>query len=144
MAEPEASGSMEVEEKYLDDAVRILLKKGGHCFVWLFYGDLGSGKTTVIKKVCEALGVSGGMSSPTFSLVNEYAGDKGKIYHMDFYRVKNAEVFDLGVEEYFESGSYCFVEWPDRLGNWRPEKYLEVHLSVNVSGSRYLEYQMHG
>lgn len=85
--------------------------------VVLFYGEMGSGKTTLIKEICKVLGVKEGMSSPTFSIVNKYTTEKGAIiYHFDLYRVKNLnECLDFGVEEYLDSGHYCFIEWPEIL-----------------------------
>ena len=83
----------------------------------LFKGEMGAGKTTLIKEICKSLGVEGLVSSPTFSLVNEYKTSGGEIiFHFDFYRIKNLqEVYDMGYEEYFFSGSYCFIEWPEMI-----------------------------
>src|SRR5690606_26928622 len=87
-------------------------------------------KTTFIKAIGRVLGVKGGMSSPTFSIVNEYEGRAGdKIYHFDFYRLKNeGEAYDIGAEEYIDSGSYCLIEWPDKAPGLLPEKYIEVSI----------------
>lgn len=92
---------------------------------------MGSGKTTFIKAVGHVLGVQEGMSSPTFSIVNEYETASGeKLYHFDFYRLKNElEAYDIGTEEYFDSGNYCFVEWPDKITGLLPEKYVEVSIT---------------
>ena len=83
--------------------------------VVLFYGEMGAGKTTLIKEICAQLGVTDGMSSPTFALVNEYhTKDNSTIYHFDLYRIKNIEeCLDMGMEEYIQSGNYCFIEWPE-------------------------------
>ncbi len=96
----------------------MLLKSAQNLRIWLFYGDLGAGKTTLIKAICKQLGVSETvLSSPTFSIINEYRGKDSLVYHFDFYRMRNeTEILDLGLEEYFESNAYCFVEWPERLG----------------------------
>lgn len=95
----------------------------------LFYGEMGSGKTTFIKEICRQLGVAGSMSSPTFAIVNEYAATKGKIYHFDLYRVKNLEeCLDLGMEEYLYSGNYCFIEWPDMAKQILPEDAVKVFI----------------
>src|SRR3569623_2091718 len=79
---------------------------------FLFYGEMGAGKTTLIKAMTEALNIEGQASSPTFAIVNEYAGKTGPVFHFDFYRLKNqTEALDMGYEEYFYSGNYCFIEW---------------------------------
>lgn len=98
----------------LDEVARDILASLYNRKVVLFYGEMGSGKTTLIKEMCRQLGVTGSMSSPTFGLVNEYEAEKGKIYHFDLYRVKSLEeCLDIGMEEYLYSGDYCFIEWPD-------------------------------
>src|SRR5690349_10647889 len=104
-----------------------LLKLGKSNNVWLFYGDLGAGKTTLIKQICMNLGVQERLlSSPTFSIINEYPTQSGKVFHFDFYRMKNEwEILDLGVEEYFDSGYFCFIEWPERLGSLVPDQYFK-------------------
>ncbi len=100
--------------------------------VFALYGQMGAGKTTFIKAICTELGVKGRMSSPTFSLINEYLTSSGqKIYHFDFYRIKSEkEAFDLGYEEYFYSGNYCFIEWPDKIENLLPENCAKVKIEV--------------
>jgi tRNA threonylcarbamoyladenosine biosynthesis protein TsaE len=105
--------------------------------IFLFYGEMGAGKTTFIKALCEALGVEGSVTSPTFSIVNEYAGQSGTVYHFDFYRLKTqTEALDMGYEEYFYSGDYCFIEWPERIPDLLPTHYAEVHISAENDGSR--------
>jgi tRNA threonylcarbamoyladenosine biosynthesis protein TsaE len=101
----------------LKDVARTLLAEGKDRRVWLLHGEMGSGKTTLVREFCKQLGVKDPISSPTFSIVNEYAlADGGKVYHFDFYRIRNeSEAFDIGVEEYFCSGHYCFVEWPEKI-----------------------------
>ena len=96
--------------------------------VILFYGEMGVGKTTLIKVLCKELGVDEPTNSPTFSIVNEYLSTNNKsIYHFDFYRVeKEEEVFDLGYEDYFYSGNYCFVEWPEKISNLLPENAIKI------------------
>lgn len=113
---------------------------------WLFYGNLGAGKTTLIKSICKELGVDENhLSSPTFSIINEYASHSGIIYHADFYRIKNeTELFDIGMDEYLSSGNYCFIEWPDRLGSLLPDKYFRVIISETGPFTRTIEYQKHG
>ncbi len=96
--------------------------------VFIFSGSMAAGKTTLIKHLCAALGSTDNVGSPTFSLVNEYHThtDK-KIFHFDFYRIeKEQEAFDMGFEEYIYSGNYCFIEWPEKIHNLLPEKYVRV------------------
>lgn len=99
--------------------------------VFLFYGEMGVGKTTFIQVLCKELGVEEAMSSPTFSLVNEYQSNDGNlIYHFDFYRVEQPEeALDIGAEEYFYSGNYCFIEWPEKINNYLPDDALEIHIN---------------
>lgn len=113
----------------LDEVARDIIGALYNRKVVLFYGEMGSGKTTLIKEMCRQLGVTGAMSSPTFSIVNEYGSEKGKIYHFDLYRVKNLEeCLDLGMEEYLYSGSYCFIEWPDVAKRILPEDCATVRI----------------
>lgn len=83
----------------------------------LFKGEMGAGKTTLIKAICHQLGIENNVSSPTFSIVNEYVTNKGEpVFHFDFYRIKNIrEAYDMGYEEYFFSGNYCLIEWPEMI-----------------------------
>jgi tRNA threonylcarbamoyladenosine biosynthesis protein TsaE len=105
--------------------------------IFLFYGEMGAGKTTLIKALCQELGVEGQTSSPTFSIVNEYADAKGRVYHFDFYRLKNqTEALDMGYEEYFYSGDYCFIEWPEKIPDLLPANYTEVYIIANNDGTR--------
>ena len=97
-----------------------------------FSGPMGAGKTTLIKAICEELGVKDTISSPTFSIVNEYHAAEGKkIYHFDFYRINSLnEAYDLGYEEYFYSDAYCFIEWPEKITGLLPENVLKVNISL--------------
>lgn len=97
-----------------------------------FHGVMGAGKTTLIKALCEALGVQDTISSPTFSIVNEYRTTKGeKIYHFDFYRIKSVEeAYDMGYEEYFYSKAYCFIEWPEKIQELMPLTYEKITIEV--------------
>ena len=105
--------------------------------IFLFYGEMGAGKTTLIKVLCEYLGTSDAATSPTFSIVNEYAAPQGKIYHFDFYRLKNeTEALDMGYEEYFYSGNYCFIEWPEKISGLLPEHFTRVNIKVTGDNSR--------
>jgi tRNA threonylcarbamoyladenosine biosynthesis protein TsaE len=105
--------------------------------IWLFEGEMGAGKTTLIKALCQELGVADHVSSPTYSLINEYLDESGKlIYHFDFYRIKDqSEAIDIGSEEYFYSGNICFIEWPSMIPDLLPEKYLKINIEV-VSPTR--------
>jgi len=98
----------------------------------LFYGQMGVGKTTLIKELCKSLGVLDNISSPTFSLVNEYqTANNDKVYHFDFYRIEDEEeAFDIGIEDYFDSKNWCFIEWPENIENLLPLDAVEIHLSL--------------
>jgi len=98
----------------------------------LFYGQIGVGKTTLIKELCKSLGVLDNISSPTFSLVNEYqTANNDKVYHFDFYRIEDEEeAFDIGIEDYFDSKNWCFIEWPENIENLLPLDAVEIHLSL--------------
>ena len=108
--------------------------------VLLFYGDMGVGKTTLIKEIVKQLGVDDIVSSPTFSLVNEYLSLKGEtIYHFDFYRITDEEeALDMGVEEYFDSNNWCFVEWPENIKNLLPLNAVTISIVRNENESRSL------
>lgn len=103
----------------------------------LFYGDMGVGKTTLIKELAKKLGVQDTLSSPTYSIVNEYLLDSDKLYHFDFYRIKNEEeAMDLGIEEYFETNHWKLIEWPEKISNLLPEENTKIQLTINLNGSR--------
>ena len=100
---------------------------------------MGAGKTTLIKLLCEYLGTAEPVTSPTFSIVNEYIGKANKMYHFDFYRLKNqTEALDLGYEEYFYSGSYCFIEWPEKIPDLLPEHYVSIAITLTGKNSRQI------
>lgn len=109
--------------------------------VILFYGEMGAGKTTLIKQLCKVLGVEEETTSPTFSIVNEYLSIHNKtIYHFDFYRIEEeAEVFDLGYEDYFYSGNYCFIEWPEKIPNLLPEDVISVKIELAEDNERIIK-----
>ena len=99
--------------------------------IFLFYGNMGAGKTTFINELCHALGVTEHTSSPTYSIVNEYNSPSGRIFHFDFYRLKDEmEALDMGYEEYFYSGDYCFVEWSEKIPNLIPLNYVKIAIEV--------------
>ena len=107
-----------------------------HKKVWLFTGEMGAGKTTFIKTICKLLGVSDDMSSPSFSIVNEYAaGKNGFVYHFDLYRMKSInELREIGFDEYVFSGKYCFVEWPQVLNSGYDD--VAVNVLIAVEGNK--------
>lgn len=117
-----------------------LIEAFGDKKVIAFKGEMGAGKTTLIKAICEELGVKQTISSPTFSIVNEYLTSTGKkIFHFDFYRINNiSEAYDMGYEEYFYSGAYCFIEWPEKISELLPNDVLNLNISVK-DGVRVLE-----
>ena len=104
----------------------------------LFYGDMGIGKTTLIKELIKQLDSDDVVSSPTFSLVNEYHSRKGeKIYHFDFYRIEDEnEALDIGIEDYFCDNDWCLIEWPEKVKNLLPLNAVEIHLSINDDETR--------
>ncbi len=108
--------------------------------IFLFYGDMGVGKTTLIKEIVKQLGVDETSSSPSFSLVNEYHTAKETIYHFDFYRIEDiAEAYDIGVEDYFYFGNYVFIEWPENISKLLPENANRIDIKINKNGSRTLK-----
>ncbi|MBD1429876.1 tRNA (adenosine(37)-N6)-threonylcarbamoyltransferase complex ATPase subunit type 1 TsaE [Sphingobacterium litopenaei] len=115
----------------LKEAAQQVVKTFSDDRIFLFYGSMGAGKTTFINELCLALGVTEHTSSPTFSIVNEYSIPQGSIYHFDFYRLKNEmEALDMGYEEYFYSGDYCFVEWSEKIPNLIPLHYVKIAIEV--------------
>ncbi|MBC7749683.1 MAG: tRNA (adenosine(37)-N6)-threonylcarbamoyltransferase complex ATPase subunit type 1 TsaE [Methylotenera sp.] len=108
--------------------------------VILFHGEMGVGKTTLIKQLCKTLGVVGATSSPTFSLVNEYEADVNQlVYHFDFYRLnKEEEALDMGIDDYLYSGNWCFIEWAEKIPNLIPETHSVITISQLPDGKRCL------
>jgi tRNA threonylcarbamoyladenosine biosynthesis protein TsaE len=102
------------------------------------YGSMGAGKTTFVKAVCDAMKVTDVVNSPSFAIVNEYSVPDGKsVFHFDFYRLKSStEAFDMGYEDYFYSGNYCFVEWPEKIDGLLPEHHLKVNIEELSDSSR--------
>ena len=100
--------------------------------IFCFYGELGAGKTTLIKEMCRILGAIDSGSSPTFSLINEYDAGFGKtLYHFDLYRLKNEnEIYDIGYEDYIFSNNYCFIEWPEKIAHLLPPDHIKVRIEV--------------
>ncbi len=122
----------------LPDAARAVLSLIGNHKVVAFYGTMGAGKTTLIKALCAAMGISATVNSPTFSIVNEYRRPTGEpVYHFDFYRInKIEEVYDFGYEEYFYSGQLCLIEWPELIEPLLPAGTLKLHINIEPDGRR--------
>jgi tRNA threonylcarbamoyladenosine biosynthesis protein TsaE len=107
--------------------------------IFSFEGEMGAGKTTLIKELAKTLGVTEVVTSPTFSIVNEYDADGRIIYHFDFYRIKNLqEAYDIGYEEYFYSGNICFIEWPEKIAPLLPEHYVKIEIKPLNENDRLL------
>lgn len=133
---------------HLDDlamAANELVKQSEGLNVWLLKGEMGVGKTTLVKQIVNQLGVEGTVASPTFSIVNQYGLTDGKvIYHFDLYRLKNElEAFDIGLEEYLSSGHLCLIEWPEKLERLLPHQYFEVDIQFQDSLTRKIYYRRH-
>ena len=132
---------------HIQEAARQFIENIGDHRVFAFYGKMGAGKTTFIKAVCEELGVEDVITSPTFAIVNEYSTDSSllspdsSIFHFDFYRIKKLEeVYDMGFEDYFYSGSLCFIEWPELIEEVLPEDAVKVNIAENADGSRTVTF----
>ena len=113
---------------------------------WVFRGEMGAGKTTLIKQICEDLDVIDIVNSPTFSIVNEYLTEEDRpIYHFDFYRIKDEqEAFDVGTGEYLESGDLCLLEWAEKIPGLLPEHYIEISITLVDSLQRKIMVKRHG
>ncbi|EHQ26853.1 tRNA (adenosine(37)-N6)-threonylcarbamoyltransferase complex ATPase subunit type 1 TsaE [Mucilaginibacter paludis] len=121
----------------LPQAAEQVIASASNKKIFLFHGEMGAGKTTLIKALCKELGVTDNVASPTFSIVNEYRIPTGKIYHFDFYRLKNqTEALDMGCEEYFYSGDYCFIEWPEMIPDLLPDQHINIHIKVLSGDNR--------
>ncbi len=140
---------MEVFSKAIDDLPALakqIVDYAGEEKMWLFLGEMGAGKTTLIQNICRVLGVVDTTTSPTFSIVNEYRDRNDEsIYHFDFYRIKDeTEAMDIGVEEYFDSGKLCLVEWPEKIPSLIPNQYLSIIISLETQTSRKITLQHNG
>ena len=138
---------MEIKINSLDsihEAARQFIAAMGDNTVFAFYGKMGAGKTTFIKAVCEELGVTDVINSPTFTIVNEYRSEEAGelIYHFDFYRIKKLEeVYDMGYEDYFYSGALCFIEWPELIEDVLPGDAVKVYIDEQEDGSRKIHFE---
>lgn len=122
-----------------------LVKQSEGLNVWLLKGEMGAGKTTLVKQIVDQVGVEGAVASPTFSIVNQYGNaDEKVVYHFDLYRLKNElEAFDIGLEEYLNSGHLCLIEWPEKLEKLLPDQYFEVQIQPYDSLRRKIYYRRH-
>jgi len=126
----------------LRNVAKIILEKSGNQRVFCFFGRMGAGKTTLIKAFCEVLGSVDVVNSPTFSIVNEYEREDGSsIFHFDFYRInKQEEVYDIGFDEYLESGDYCLMEWPELIMELLPDSYVKVSIEEEYNENRIIYF----
>ena len=137
--------SMEIKINSLSEissAAKQFVAAMGDNTIFAFYGHMGAGKTTFIKAICEELGVEDVITSPTFAIVNEYTDGKGEpVYHFDFYRIKKQEeVYDIGFEDYVESGSVCLMEWPELIEDILPADTVKVRITEQPDGTRLVEF----
>ena len=130
--------------KELPQIAQSIIAQARHKIV-LFYGAMGAGKTTLIKEVVKQLGISDTVSSPTFSLINEYRSNSGTpVYHFDFYRIeKEEEAMDIGVEEYFDSGHWCLIEWPEKVENLLPLMTVSITITIDADQMRTIQLTNH-
>jgi tRNA threonylcarbamoyladenosine biosynthesis protein TsaE len=133
-------------EASIEEAAKKIIRFAGDCTIWLFDGEMGAGKTTLIKSICKVFQVTDNVSSPSFSIINEYQNAEGKhFYHFDFYRIKNErEALDLGLEEYFDSVDICMIEWPSMIASWIPDRYLNIKIEIISEHSRKIYLTRHG
>ncbi len=126
----------------IHETAREFINSIGDHRVLAFYGKMGAGKTTFTKAVCEELGVTDVITSPTFAIVNEYTAGNGEpVYHFDFYRIKKLEeVYDMGYEDYFYSGNLCLMEWPELIEDLLPEDALRIAIEENPDGTRTVTF----
>ena len=126
----------------INEVARQFVDQMGDHKIFAFYGKMGAGKTTFIKAMCEELGVTDVINSPTFAIVNEYMDGKGEaIYHFDFYRIKRVEeVYDIGFDEYIYSGNLCLMEWPELIEQLLPEETVRVDIMENPDGTRVIRF----
>jgi tRNA threonylcarbamoyladenosine biosynthesis protein TsaE len=128
------------DKKHIPEAAARLVRSFSNKRIFAFYGTMGAGKTTIIKAICKNLKAMDLVSSPTFTLVNEYRTETDEtLYHIDFYRIKKQEeVFDFGIEEYLDGNAYCFMEWPELVEDILPPETVRVRISVLKNEQRIL------
>ena len=129
----------------IDEIANLLIQEAGDQKVWIFRGEMGAGKTTLIKSLAKALQVADSVSSPTFGIVNEYQTQtKELLYHFDFYRLDDPmEALDIGIEEYFYSGNYCWLEWAEKIAPFLPEQFFHIELALASETGRILTFHHH-
>ncbi len=129
----------------IDEIAHLLIQEAGDQKVWIFRGEMGAGKTTLIKSLAKALQVADSVSSPTFGIVNEYQTQaKELLYHFDFYRLDDPmEALDIGIEEYFYSGNYCWLEWAEKIAPFLPERFFQIELALASEKERILTFHHH-
>ncbi len=128
----------------LTDVAKRILEKKENTNILAFYGDMGAGKTTLINAICQQLNVEDIVTSPTFAIINEYSlpGEE-KVYHFDFYRIRNImEVYDIGFEDYIDSGFLCLIEWPEKIEQLLPEHRMDIHISIKEENERVIDYSI--
>ena len=130
---------------HIDDIAHLLIQEAADQKVWIFKGEMGAGKTTLIKSLAKALEVADSVNSPTFGIVNEYqTKTKGLLYHFDFYRLDDPmEALDIGIEEYFYNGNYCWLEWAEKIAPYLPERFFYIQLALASETGRILTFHHH-
>jgi tRNA threonylcarbamoyladenosine biosynthesis protein TsaE len=127
----------------IDSVTQKLIDLAGEVKIWVFKGEMGAGKTTLIKSLAKAFDIIDQVSSPTFGIVNHYENPRQEeFFHFDFYRIDNPmEAFDIGIEEYFYSGNYCWLEWAERIGSFLPEQFFLIEIITDSPKQRTLNLQ---
>ncbi|GAB3221786.1 tRNA (adenosine(37)-N6)-threonylcarbamoyltransferase complex ATPase subunit type 1 TsaE [Algoriphagus aestuariicola] len=135
--------TIQYELDQIENAARRIIEEAGDEKIWIFQGQMGAGKTTLIKALAKQLGVVDQVSSPTFGIVNEYGTAAGsKIFHFDFYRMDDpTEALDIGIEEYFYGGEYCWLEWAEKIAQFLPEEFLLIRIIPDSQNSRTITLQ---
>jgi tRNA threonylcarbamoyladenosine biosynthesis protein TsaE len=130
---------------HIDEIAHLLIQEAADQKVWIFKGEMGAGKTTLIKSLAKALEVADSVSSPTFGIVNEYQTKaKGLLCHFDFYRLDDPmEALDIGIEEYFYNGNYCWLEWAEKIAPYLPERFFHIELALASETGRILTFHHH-
>lgn len=130
----------------IKQAAQTIVNEAGDEKVWVFQGDMGAGKTTMVKALAEIFEISDQVSSPTFGIVNHYENNSSEVfYHFDFYRLEDpTEALDIGIEEYFYSGNYCWLEWAEKIGGLLPDSFLLIKIRNESENTRTINLQLIG